>query len=145
MSKIWIVVADEAKARVLSTDKSSGPLVEVNSMTSSEGTMMERDLVSDKPGRSSDSSGTGIHSVGEKSEHKEQYAIRFAKELSDDLEKNLRSKAFMKLIIVAAPHFLGLLRNELSPADSEMVSLEVNKDLTIMEPKDIREHHPQNL
>jgi len=145
MSKIWIVVADEAKARILSTDKSPDPLVEVKSLASSEASMLEQDLVSDKPGRSSDSSGVGRHSVGEKSEHKEQYAIRFAKEVSDDLDKNLRSGAFKKLIVIAAPRFLGLLRKELSQAVSGVVSLEVDKDLTMMEPKDIREHLPQYL
>jgi len=145
MSKIWIVIADEAKARILSTSKSTEPLVEVQSLSSAEAHDKEQDLVSDKPGRGSNSSGQGKHAMNEKNTHKEQYAIRFAKQLSDLLEKNQQSKAYMKLIIVAAPRFLGLLRKELSKGVSELVSLEIDKDLTMMEPQAIREHLPQYL
>ena len=145
MSKIWIIVADEAKARILSTNKSTEALVELHALSSSEASMKEQDLVSDKPGRSYGSAGQGRHSMGEKSEHKAQYAIRFAKELGSYLEKSRQSKAYMKLIIIAAPRFLGLLRKEFSKGVSELISLEVDKDLTMIETQQIREHLPQYL
>jgi len=145
MSKIWIVVADEAKARILSTSKSTEPLVEIQSLASTEAHDQEQDLVSDKPGRGSNGSGQGKHAMNEKNAHKEQYALRFAKQLSELLEKNKHSKAYMKLIIVAAPRFLGLLRKELGKGVSELVSLEIDKDLTMMEPQSIREHLPKYL
>ena len=145
MSKIWVVVADEAKARILSTSKLTEPLVEVQSLSSSEAYDREQDLVSDKPGRGSNGSGQGKHAMDEKTTHKEQYAIRFAKELADFLEKNQQKKTYMKLIIVAAPRFLGLLRKELGKGVTELVSLEIDKDLTMMEPQAIREHLPQYL
>jgi len=145
MSKIWVVVADEAKARVLSTNKSTEPLVTVDELISSEATMAEQDLVSDKPGRSFDSNGQGRHAMGNKTNPKEQVTIRFAKELADYLETNRQRKAYIKLLIVAAPHFLGLLRKELSKGVSELVSLEVDKNLTAQAPEKIREHLPQYL
>ncbi len=145
MSKIWIVVADEAKARILTTNKSSEPLVEIQALSSTEAQEQEQDLVSDKPGRGSNGSGQGKHAMDEKTTHKEQYAIRFAKELADFLEKNQHKKSYMKLIIVAAPRFLGLLRKELGKNVTELVSLEINKDLTMLEPQAIREHLPQYL
>jgi len=145
MSKIWIVVADEARARILSTDKSTEPLVAIDELTSPEASMAEQDLVSDKPGRSFDSSGQGRHAMGGKTDPKQQYAIRFAKELADNLEKNRQKKAYIKLIVVAAPHFLGLLRKGLSHGVSELVSLEVDKNLTMQEPQKIREYLPQYL
>ncbi len=144
MPKVWVVVADEAKARILSTSKSTEPLVEINSLLSPEAHDREQDLVSDKPGRGGNGSGEGRHAMDEKT-HKEQYALRFAKQLSDLLEKNQQSKSYMKLIIVAAPRFLGLLRKELSKGVNELVSLEINKDLTMMESQDIRKHLPQYL
>ena len=145
MSKIWIVVADEAKARILSTEKSTEPLIALDELTSSEATMAEQDLVSDKPGRSFDSSGQRRHAMGNNTAPKEQAAIRFAKELADYLEKNRQKKTYSKLIIVAAPRFLGLLRKERSKAVSDLVSLEVDKDLTMLETGKIREHLPQYL
>ena len=145
MSKIWIVVADEGIARILSTSKSTEPLVEINSLSSFEAYDREQDLVSDKPGRGSNGAGKGKHAMDEKNTHKEQYAIRFAKQLGDLLEKNQHSKSYMKLIIVAAPHFLGLLRKELNKGVNELVSLEIAKDLTKLDPQAIREHLPQYL
>ncbi len=144
MSKIWIVVADEAQARVFSAEKPVDPIVEIQTMSSSEANMLEQDLVSDKPGRGS-SSGLGKHAMGEKSAHKEQYAIQFAKEISKYLDKNLHGKAFGKLTLVAAPRFLGLLRKELSKGVEEVVSLQLDKDLTKMKPAEIREHLPKYL
>jgi protein required for attachment to host cells len=145
MSKIWIVVADEAKARILATNKSSESLVEIKALSSTEAHEQEQDLVSDKPGRGSNGNGQGKHAMDEKTTHKEQYAIRFAKQLGDLLEKNQYKKSYMKLIIVAAPRFLGLLRKELSKNVTELVSLEIDKDLTMLEPQAIREHLPQYL
>ena len=145
MSKIWVVVADEAKARIFSAEKPVDPIVEINVMSSSEASMLEQDLVSDKPGRGASSSGQGKHAVEEKSAHKEQYAIRFAKEVSDYLDENLHTKSFKKIHLVAAPRFLGLLRKELSQGVDEVISLQLDKDLTMMESEEIREHHPKYL
>ena len=107
--------------------------------------MSKQDLVSDKPGRSFDSGGQGRHAMGNKTDPKEQIAIRFAKELADYLEKNRQKKAYIKLFIIAAPHFLGLLRKELSKGVSELVSFEVDKNLTALETDSIRKHLPEYL
>lgn len=144
MSKIWIVVADEAKARIFSVEKPVDPIVEIHTMTSSEANMLEQELVSDKPGRGS-SSGQGKHAVEEKSEHKEQYAIQFAKEVSEYLDKNLHAKNLGKLHLIAAPRFLGLLRKELSKGVDAVISVQLDKDLTMMKPEEIREHLPKYL
>ena len=145
MSKIWVVVADEAKSRILSTDKTTEPLIELDELISPEATMSKQDLVSDKSGRSFDSGGQGRHAMGDKTDPKEQVAIRFAKELAAYLERNRQKKAYIKLFVIAAPHFLGLLRKELSKGVSELVSLEVDKNLTTLDPKSIRKHLPQYL
>ena len=144
MSKIWVVVADEAKARIFSAEKPVDPLLEVKVMSSSEANLLEQDLVSDKPGRGN-SSGQSKHAFEEKSTHKEQYAISFAKEISEYLTENLRTKAFGKLLLIAAPRFLGLLRKELTKGVTEVVSLQLDKDLTKMKPVEIREHLPKYL
>ncbi|MEB8431036.1 host attachment protein [Cocleimonas sp. KMM 6892] len=145
MSKIWIVVADEAKARIFAAEKPVDPIVEIQTMTSSEANLLEQDLVTDKPGRGVSGSGQNKHAFEENSVHKEQYAVQFAKEISDYLDESLRTKAFGKLHLIAAPRFLGLLRKELSKNVENVVSLELDKDLTMMEPEEIREHLPKYL
>ncbi len=145
MTKMWIVVADEAKARILSLEKLTEPLVEIQTFNSEEATKRDQDIVSDKSGTSYDSSGQGRHSMGDRNEQKEQYAIRFAKEISECLEKNRLLNSYTKVVIIAAPHFLGLLRKTFSKEVSEMISLEVDKDLTMKDNKIIREYLPQYL
>ena len=141
----WIVVADEAKARVLSLSKLTEPLIEFKTSNSLEAKMLDQELVSDKSGISHDSSGQGRHSVGEKHEHKEQYEIRFAKKISDYLEENRQASAYSKLIIIAAPHFLGVLRKTLTQGVLNLVTLEVDKDLTMMDNQVIKEYLPPYL
>ena len=80
-----------------------------------------------------------------KTTHKEHNTLSFAKQLSDLLEKNQQSKTYTKLIIVAAPRFLAMLRKEIGKSVSDLVSLEIDKDLTKMEPQSIREHLLQYL
>ena len=145
MTKTWVVVADEAKARILSMSKLNEPLIEFKTTSSLEAKMLDQELVSDKSGRSYDSSGEGRHSMGEKHAHKEQYGIRFAKEIADYLEENRQRSAYLKLIIIAAPHFLGVLRKALSKDVLSLVILEVDKDLTMMDSQVIREHLPASL
>jgi len=145
MSKIWIVVADESMARIFSTSKSTDPLLEIDSVSSFEAHSREQDLVSDKQGRHSSGPGKRKHVMSEIITHKEQYAINFSKQLSELLEKNQQSKSYTKLIIIAAPHFLGLLRKKLTKGVNDLISLEINKDLTMLDSDLIREHLPKYL
>lgn len=145
MTNTWIVVADEAKARILSMSKLTEPLVEFKTSTSSEAKMLDQELVSDKSGTSYDGSGQGRHSMGERHEHKEQYGIRFAKEIGDYLEENRQTNTYSKLIIIAAPRFLGVLRKVLTKGVLELITLEVDKDLTMMDSQVIREYLPPYL
>lgn len=145
MTNTWIVVADEAKARVLSLSKLTEPLVEFKTSTSSEAKMLDRELVSDKSGTSHGGSGQGRHSVGERHENKEQYEIRFAKEIGDYLEENRQTNTYSKLIIIAAPRFLGVLRKVFTKGVLELITLEVDKDLTMMDTQVIKEYLPPYL
>jgi len=145
MTNIWIVVADEARAKILSTEKASGLPHAVDELISTEANMLNQELVSDKAGRSFDSAGQGRHGVGEKDDPKDQVAKRFAKEVGTYLDMKRQGGLYTKLIIVAAPRFLGKLRKSLTDGVSELVSLEIDKDLTKLGPQEIREHLPKYL
>jgi len=145
MSKIWVIVADEAKVRFFFADKPVGSIVEIHSFSLAEAQLLEQDLVSDRPGRGSNHIDSGKHTVEGKSDPKEQYSIQFAKQVSEYLDKSLHAQAYKRLLIIAAPHFLGLLRKELSRQVAETVTLEVDKDLTKMEATKIRELLPKYL
>jgi protein required for attachment to host cells len=78
-------------------------------------------------------------------EPKRQEAMAFAKALSERLRSGRNDGEFDKLYIVAAPTFLGLLRNKLDIHTAQMLVGEVNKDLTRLDPAKIRSHLPERL
>ena len=71
MSKHWIVVADQSKARVFTVDDPRGELRELEHLEHLAGSDQAQTLGSDRPGRSFDSSGQGRHAMGTSVEPKE--------------------------------------------------------------------------
>ena len=130
MAVTWILLANSSRARVCESDGPRGSLREVAGFEHPESRMHEQELTSDLPGRAFDSTGEGRHMMGQAIEPKQQHAIQFAKQVSDYLEAARNDAAFSQLYVIAAPAFLGLLRQHYSDGVASMVTGEVDKDLT---------------
>jgi protein required for attachment to host cells len=137
----WVLVADSSRARLFCADKALGALEERESFAHPEGRSKTQDLTTDRPGRSSGNGPNMDYDV----EPKRQEAMAFAKALSERLRSGRNDGEFDKLYIVAAPTFLGLLRNKLDIHTAQMLVGEVNKDLTRLDPAKIRSHLPERL
>lgn len=138
---IWILVADAARARLFSAQKSNSELVEEQDFYHGASRLKGRDLESDAPGRAFDSVGGGRHAMSKEVDFRQEAAEDFAAELSQILEKC----RFEKLYIVAAPAFLGKLRQQLDANVSKQIVAEIDKDLVSQEVSEIRAHLPQYL
>ncbi len=145
MSTTWVVAADSSRARILAAGKRNGPLEEVEDLVHTESRLQEQDLKSDTRGRAFDSGGQGRHAMEPKNSAKHQEAIRFAKQVCDTLTTAQGEGRYEKLYIVAAPSFLGLLRECLNPVVQNRIVGEVNKNLATHSPQDIRGHLPDYL
>jgi protein required for attachment to host cells len=144
MQKTWVLVADTTRARFFSVDKPLGPLTEVHTLVHTESRLHEQELTSDaRPGRNVGASGG--HSMGHESDPKRQENIRFAREISGYLDGAHSERRFDRLYIVAAPSFLGELRQTLGKGVVQTVAEEVSKNITRLEPHDIRQHLPERL
>jgi protein required for attachment to host cells len=141
MSATWILVADSSRAKLFSVDKALAPLQEIEHFTHPQCRAKNRDLTSDRQGRSSDNLRTMDYDV----DPKRQEAITFAKELSERLRNGRHRGLFRKLYIAAAPSFLGMLRDKLDAQTAQLVAAEVNKDLTQLDAVAIRRHLPERL
>ncbi|MDH5181326.1 MAG: host attachment protein [Gammaproteobacteria bacterium] len=137
--KLWVVVADSARARILSAENRTAPLVEIKSLEHPEGRMHAVDLTSDLPGRDSDRSGMGRHAVGT-TDPKQYEAENFAREITTFLEDARNQNRFFQLVIIAAPSFLGILRNLMSTPLARLVASELDKNLTQLDVTVIREN-----
>jgi len=141
MTTTWVLIADSSRARLFSVDRALAPLQEIQAFINPEGRAKPRDLVSDRPGRSAGNGPNLDYEVTPK----RQQAILFAKEISEHLKSGRIGGLFRKLYIVAAPAFLGLLRDKLDAKTAERVVETVSKDLTQLEPARIRRHLPERL
>ena len=137
---MMIVVADSARARIFTADSAHSPLNEIETMAHPEGRMHEQGMVSDMPGKDSGKGGGGDHAFQEKIEPKEQEMIEFAKRVADYLDDTRKSNKLNKLLLVAAPAFLGELRTHLSNETSEKIVFELDKNLAQHSIEDIRQH-----
>ena len=142
---VWIVVANRAAARLFQVSQPMGPLEELDAFIHPEGRLQEHDLVSDRPGRSFDSYGAGRHAEDPDTAATEREATNFAVQLSRFLHKARCERKFDALVLVAAPAFLGALREHLDAPTRERITLEVDKNLVQRNVMEIRGHLPAKL
>ncbi len=145
MTTTWIVVADSGAARIFSTSSPTGELTEVESIVHPEGRMRARELTSDLPGRSFDSAGQGRHAMESEVGPRKQAATEFAGLIAARLERGRVQQEVQRLIVAAAPEFLGLLRQAMADQTRRLVALEIDRDFVKLPPKAIREHLPERL
>jgi protein required for attachment to host cells len=116
-------------------------LVEYKDMVHPASQLHDHDLASDRQGRSLDRSRGGARQAMEPATHpKDQAAAVFAREVIAMLESGHNSGAFDEVVLIAAPHFLGALRQGLSDPTRRLVVKEIAKDLVRHSVKEIAEH-----
>ena len=135
----WVVVANESRAIVYARATKSGPLREVFSLDNEAARMKTEQLISDSGGRSFDSKGMGRHTfANEKVDPKKHAALKFAKQIAERIGRVMNDGSCRGFALIAAPRFLGLLREAVSAATSVEPFATVDKqvvgqDTTVIE------------
>jgi len=145
MTYTWVIVADSTRARIFNAESSSADLSETEGLLHPESRLHDRDITADLPGRSFDSKGSGRHAMEPPTDPKQELAIEFARTIARHLEASRVKRDYEQLVIVAAPSFLGLLRDQLNSACRKLVAFELNKNLVQQTPEEIRAHLPKLL
>jgi len=113
----------------------------------------DRDMDSDRPGRFFDHAAnptgrrgaTAHHTAGgERSTHKHE-AVEFARRIAMLLEEGRRAGEFERLVVMAPPTFLGLLREALPQSLRSIVVAEVAKSYVHQPPSQWRAHLPDQI
>lgn len=124
----YIVVADAARARIFTREALT--LTE-ESLVHAEGRLHEGDLVTDRPGADvHESSSTSARSSGEEGAASKHENELFAKQVASHLYNARVDNSLEKLIVVAPPKFLGLLRDKLDGPTQKLVIHTLSKDLS---------------
>jgi protein required for attachment to host cells len=134
---VRIVVANEGEVRFYDTSRHDAPLKEAGRLENPAARMHDRDLKSDRPGRVFHSAPSGArrrgavahHGVGGETSPRRHEAGLFAKHVVEELVKAHREERFERIVLIAAPAFLGRLREALPKSLRSSVAAEVDKDV----------------
>ena len=144
MSELWILVADQSRARFFTLSESHSTLLDAGELEHPQARELEQALTSDKPGRSFDSAGQGRHAMGSAVEPGEQETLRFAKQVAGHVKAAHNKGQYDRLLLVAGPPMLGLLRDNLKSLPNLQIS-EIEKNLGQYDALEIRKHLPNRL
>lgn len=129
MQPTWILVADRARARLLCPAATRGNLTELEDFVNPDGRKPASGLAHDRP-RSMESVGNARHVIEPHTSPEQKTAERFARDLADVLDRGRLNQRYERLILVAPPHFLGVLQDALNPQVRACVSGHLDRDLT---------------
>lgn len=127
----WVLISNASGARLFGVQSRHRPWVLRREYVHHESRLKGAELQSDRPGRTQESARPGVSTLLEPHlTAKEAEARAFARILVDDLEDARKHSRYQRLAITAPPHFLGLLREHLTPQLASLVALTLDKDYT---------------
>jgi protein required for attachment to host cells len=130
MQPTWIVVADAGRSRIFELQE-PGHLAEIDSLVNPAQRERNADLRTDGYGRFY---GKGERDQGHTAEPdispKQHEAEHFADHIAEYLDQARTRHQYGKLKLVAAPAFLGVLRNKLDEEVLKLVDMQLDQDLT---------------
>ena len=141
--RVRIVVADQSQADIYQLERRDTHPQLVQRLEDTDAHLHSRDLKSDRPGRVFDHAAAagqrrgavGHHSTGGERNPRKVEARRFARRITEALDAARLQDRYDRLVVMAAPGFLGLLRQEMPAAVRAMLTAEVRKDLVHERPE----------
>lgn len=148
--RIRIVVASQAEATFYDLLRIEDKLQIAGRLSDPLAHLHDRDFKSDRPGRVFDHApltggrrgATAHHGTGGERRPRKHEAVLFAQKIATELEQARRNDRFDRLILMAEPGFLGVLRKALPASLDSVVIAEVAKDLARQPESAVRAHLP---
>lgn len=134
----WILVADESRARLFKAQAKDGQMEEIADIAHPEGRMHEGEMTRDRQPRVQESVGSARHAIEPHTSVSDKVSLEFARELAERLEHGRVNHAYDELVLVAAPRFLGLLRDTIGHEVSKLLVKSIGKGITRSTPEQIR-------
>lgn len=129
MKTTWLVVADEAIARILELPEEGGDLVPVEELTDPDAHAAEKEMHRSPHGRRAGGGTVGQATVSAGDSERHQHAQVFAGRIAERLLQCMQENRYDVLHVIAAPRLLGYLRQALHPTVAAVVASEQDKDV----------------
>jgi len=130
-AKDWILVCDGSKALLLRNDGDAQNLNLVEVRTTSHEGVPTHELGDDRPGRVYGTAG-GARSAVEAPDLHERDEQNFLAGLARELANDIAGGTLQRLLVVAPPRALGILRPNLASIAKDVIVGEIAKDFTKM-------------
>lgn len=135
-----VVACSSARARFWQSSSRFGDWKALAEMQDEAASHPESQFASDRPGRSFDIVGKGRHAMSQPESGQDHQTLVFARQVADYLNDAIAESKVTKLVIIAAPRFLGYLRSELSDTALEAIALAEPRNLDDLEEHEIRSY-----
>ena len=142
--KVRVVVADERDASFFDLAKPQAPLESRGSLHN-DASRPDRELETDRPGRRFGGAHGSRHAVdGERSTQRHESEL-FAKTVARTIDDARTRHEFDRLVLVAAPRMLGMIREALPTPCRTVVAAEIAKDFMHNDAAAIRDAVPRTV
>ena len=139
MNTRWIVVADMVSAKIFATDptKAKCQLLPIQELVHLESLERNQDLNSDRAGRYQ----TDFSNGGSYSEHDSQAneQDKFAQTITSFLEHGRTTNQCQSILLIAAPHMVGLLEKHMTKHLKSMNQSTIQKNMIHMSQQELEE------
>ena len=133
----WYLVADSSRARLFAAARDGEGFAEIASFSNAEGRSQDSELASYDAGLSARAAPRSGPQQPSAVDHNVEL---FAKELARYLEQARTEHRYDALCLVAAPEFLGRLRQSLSKEVERLVVEQLDKDISWFDGAEIERH-----
>ena len=134
MDTTWLIVANASQATLYETETPPKTLRLIKEFLHPASRSKGSELASDRAGHfkaeARGMEGTTHGAFNEPIDPKDYEQERFAIELAKELDAGRTTNSYNNLIIVASPHFHGLLNKHMNEHVAELVSRHIEKDYT---------------
>jgi protein required for attachment to host cells len=131
-----IIVADAVRARIFRTKKGLKNLTEQEDVIHVESRRRNGELDAGAAGRTGDQAST----LDSRTSTKEREERAFARQLGRHVKELYNQDRFEELILVAAPRFLGMLRESLPTPVDKLESRAIPKEVIQLSPAELAEY-----
>jgi protein required for attachment to host cells len=141
LGPVWILVAHESGARIFSRLNPAADLELLEVIDHPIGRAKEQEMKSDRPGREEGwGPSAARYSFGKHVSATDKNAIDFAHDLAARLDKERDLNTFDRLILVAGPRFLGMLRQALPEQTAQRIVKTLDQNLGNIGDREIPKH-----
>jgi len=137
MSVTWVLVANASAACLYINEGPRKGLRKIRDFSHARSRAKLAELITDQPGAGRSAGLPRRASYQPANDPKQLEADRFAGELNEALETGRKQREYQRLILVAAPQFMGRLKRRFGAPLQRLVTDSFEKDYTKSDPRNL--------